>query len=180
MTNPTSFYRNLNKLPFCSGRIRKKSYGPKRIYENSLMNLLRRIFSSNFWTRTYTWAKQRLETDFKYCLDRPDYTFNIFSPGNFTGLSSNSLEGVASIWQSNLWPNYEQDCQDADSKVSNQYTRQKKIIIKKKACHASNNFLATFLDRKSPADGRPLNLTRCTVWIIAPINLHSLSLTNNH
>ena len=36
---------------------------------------------------------------------------------------------------------------------------KKKIYM---AYQASNNFLATFLDRKSPADGRPLNLTRCT------------------
>ena len=42
---------------------------------------------------------------------------NLTVVGSFRGLASHSLEEVADIWQSNLWPSYQQDCQDTASKV---------------------------------------------------------------
>jgi len=37
--------------------------------------------------------------------------------GNFTGLSHNSWGGISQVWQDNLYPNFEQDCQDPDAEV---------------------------------------------------------------
>jgi len=36
----------------------------------------------------------------------------------FTGLAGNSWEGIAELWQENLYPNYSRDCEDAEAAVS--------------------------------------------------------------
>lgn len=42
---------------------------------------------------------------------------NIIVNGSFTGLLHNDLSGIKDLWDSNLWPNYLQDCQDSNAKV---------------------------------------------------------------
>jgi len=37
--------------------------------------------------------------------------------GNFTGLSKNSMHGISKLWEQNLYPNFQQDCQDPDAEV---------------------------------------------------------------
>ena len=43
--------------------------------------------------------------------------FWLYHLGTFTGLYHSNLSSISALWSANLYPNYQQDCQDHDAKV---------------------------------------------------------------